>query len=792
MAGAMKCFMGMGLFFLGLILLTFGCQEDGYKPSQIECQFDKDCGFGKECINYVCRYSMGDMDGQEEEESILEGEDAELELTDQTEDEDRENLDLESPLPKISAGGYHTCGIERTGEAKCWGKNQYGQLGDGTEVNSSLPVSITGLGNKVQAIDASLSHSCALMESGEVLCWGDGSNGNLGDGTRNSSSKPVLAGKSFLAGTISVGEEHSCAITNGKRLHCWGENASGQIGNGTYSDALFPFEVKDLQLRNVAVAAGANHTCSINSIGYLYCWGDNESCQLGDGTDSSKTKPVWVSQLKEGVKVIAAGSYFNCAVTLSGSAYCWGANDNGQLGNGMAGYRYREARAAKVQGLTGNVRSVTAGEQHACALMEDGTVFCWGKNSSGQLGIGAMVDSVTARKVKGLPEDITEINAGNWHTCAMSESGDAYCWGKNTDGCVGWLEDRTEVPIREVIGLSGEVRLVSAGKYHACAVQQNGVVYCWGSGVESLIGLGYSDSYTSAQEVTGLNSPVFTVAVGLYHSCALTDAGDVYCWGDGSYCQQGNNPCVDSSVPKAVSSLGSGVKNLVAGFYHNCVVMENGSVKCWGNNEYGQLGNNSTKKSGSPVDVQGLGSGVKSIAAWGSRNCVLLDSGAVKCWGYSHNDPDDGKIIKAKVAVSISGFAPEDNVKVLSTGPLTTCVVLETGSVKCWNGFDEMPVEIVGLGGPALSVSVSNYETCALMETGSVKCWNKEDTTPLEKENLSSGVRAVHMGETFGCAILDKGSVTCWGDSRYGQLGDGVIGNLEIALSPIRVVGFND
>ena len=336
---------------------------------------------------------------------------------------------------QLSSMTRHTCGLHRTdGSVWCWGRNNYGQLGNGATATSHKPVRVAGLG-RARAVAAGGRHACALAADQTVWCWGKNSSGQLGNGSvQNQSRAAKVTGLSGV-GAIDAGNDHTCAITADGKLWCWGDNRAGQLGRPAGGHQAKPVRVEGLQGVQ-SVSLGGFHTCAVTNAGAVWCWGKNDVGQLGVGDTKPRAEPAQVSALG-GVARISAGGAHTCALVRDGGLWCWGNNASGQIGDGTSRLRFAPV---KVPNLASVVHVSAGGGYlggHTCAVLQNGSAWCWGNNLSGQLGHSQPADThqrPTRIERAGI---VASIEASGRHTCAIDRSGRVHCWGRNTDGQVG-------------------------------------------------------------------------------------------------------------------------------------------------------------------------------------------------------------------------------------------------------------------------------------------------------------------------------------------------------------------
>ena len=322
----------------------------------------------------------------------------------------------------VASGGSHSCAVLTSGGVVCWGLNSAGQLGNGSTTNSSTPVAVSGLSAGVASIAVGGSTSCAVLTSGAIKCWGDDSSGQLGDGSPSTNSSTPVSVSGITTGVlVDVSLTHTCAVITGGAVTCWGSG----IGAA-------PVALAGISSGATDVTVGLYHSCAV-VVGAVKCWGQNGYGQLGDNTTThSLTTPV--TAVPSGATAVTAGDQYTCAVVSSG-AKCWGLNMIGELGTGAP--VANSLVPLDVVGVTSGVASISAGSLHTCALLISGALKCWGLNNRGQLGNGSTTNAATATDVSGIPSGAISLGVGSSQACAVLTGGTMKCWGSNSYGQLG-------------------------------------------------------------------------------------------------------------------------------------------------------------------------------------------------------------------------------------------------------------------------------------------------------------------------------------------------------------------
>jgi len=492
---------------------------------------------------------------------------------------------LASGVTDVSIGrqGY-TCAIHN-GAIKCWGYNAKGQLGDGTVESKTTPTPVTGLTLATTTYTVTANTTVTLTVTGGLgdHTWhtvtGETESAaivgaNTNTYTPNTSTvgttiyrikrgdekvdftvtvKPNLATVGTATPTVFVGSKVTLTVTGGIGDHTW-HTVTNNIESPPIEDATTNTYTPDTTTPSTTtyrikrgteqvdititvrahlaahsattVSVARFHACMINN-GALKCWGANSDGQLGDGSIEGKTTPVPVPGLTSGVTAVSAGRFHTCAIHNT-ALKCWGSNSLGQLGDGDTAWPYA-VTPTQVTGLTSGVTAVSAGESHTCAI-HNRALKCWGYSRSGELGDGTNTYKNIPTQVTGLTSGVTAVSAGSSHTCAI-HNGALKCWGSNGNGRLGngITTNRTVLIPIPIIGLESAVTAVSAGSGYTCAIH-NGALKCWGSNHSGQLGDGTRTSKNTPTQVIGLESAVTAVSTGRSHACAVHN-GTLKCWG---------------------------------------------------------------------------------------------------------------------------------------------------------------------------------------------------------------------------------------------------------------------
>ena len=540
----------------------------------------------------------------------------------------------------IAAGMFHTAALKSDGTVWAWGYNDWGQIGPGADGTSrpGIPTQIPGVAGATK-IASGQGHIVVLKGDGSVWAWGKNDAGQLGDGsfgygitTIRSTPMPVAG----LSGVIDIaaGANHTLAVKSDGTVWAWGSNRNGQLGDGTTADRASPIKVPIVS-GGTAVRAGAGHTVVLKSDGTVLAWGANDKSQLGDGSTVDRRSPIQVPGLS-GIAAIAAGLTHTVARKSDGTLLAWGSNEYGQLGDGTTTNHSSPAQAAQ---SLGSVADIGAGWNFTVAALRDGTVRAWGANGYGQLGGASLTGRSIPIAVQGFT-GVTRIAASMFSSAALKSDGTVWIWGSYLFAPLTASAGSSGVPV-QVPGLAN-VMSIASGVNFGVALKQDGSVWAWGSNGDGQLGDGTTNDRSTPVQVAGL-SGITSIAAGWDHGLARRSDGTVWAWGRNNAGQVGiasqqdcrtlmQNRDACNPFPAQVPGL-SGIIAIAGGEIHSVALKSDGTVWAWGssNNSNGELGNR-TRSFNSPGQVDGV-SGVTAIAANWGYTVALKSDGAVWAWG---------------------------------------------------------------------------------------------------------------------------------------------------------------
>jgi alpha-tubulin suppressor-like RCC1 family protein len=696
-------------------------------------------------------------------------------------------------VAKISAGNSHTLAVDASGAVFGWGSNEFGQLGEGTMIARAKPVAVKGIGGAVSQVAAGDVHSVALLADGSVMTWGFNGYGQLGDNTTTLSLLPVQATTTSVSSdlppvtrtvplsgvtAISAGLSHTLALKNDGSLLSWGQNASGQLGLNSVLNAQQATAITALAGRSItAISSGHNHSLALRSDGAVYAWGVNESGQLGDGKTKNLLLPTQIAALTN-IVALAAGAQHSLALRHDGTVWAWGANSAGQLGDATT-----TARGVPVQvsGLTG-VAAIAANGEHSLALRNDGTVWAWGHNGVGQLGDGTTNNRSTPRLVGNLIGAVA-IAAGTSHSAALRDNGQALAWGSNWQGQLG-----------------GGTR----------------------SG-------GFSPSpapIALADPLLAAPSPLPGLSAGDSHTLAVDYWGGAYGWGGNEFGQVGDGTTAVKTIPAAISRLAQTSRQVAAGDVHSLALLADGTVSAWGFNGYGQLGDNSTTLSLTPVPTTTTSvsttippvtttiplSGVIAIAAGLNHSLALKSDGSLLAWGQNAaGQLGSNSLIDAKQATALATLAGRP-ITAITAGPNHSLALRHDGAVYAWGANESgqlgdgktknllLPTPVTTLTRNIVALAAGAKHSLALRNDGTVWAWGANNAgqlgdastvarlVPVQVSGLT-GVTAIAASGEHSLALRNDGTVWAWGNNLVGQLGDCTTANRSTPRLVANLVG---
>jgi len=539
---------------------------------------------------------------------------------------------------QIAAGSDHSLGLRADGSLWAWGSNSYGELGNSnTGTDTATPTQVAGLYTQVAA---GYTHSLGLRADGSLWAWGYNFSGQLGRPTNNG----VIAANptpTQVAGTytqVAAGSDHSLGLRADGSLYAWGDNYSGELGrptnNGVIAANPTPTRVAGTYTQ---VAAGSAHSLGLRADGSLWAWGDNYIGELGNSTNTGTYTPnPTPTQVAGTYTQVVAGFAHSLGLRADGTLTTWGNNQYGQLGTATNSGTPNPNPTPTATGTALVTRSLAMGASFGLAVKGDGTLWAWGDNAYGQLGLAITTARVTRPVQVGTATDWVMVAAGEYHTLALRADGSLYAWGWNIYGQLGSpTNSGTNAPTPTPQLVAGTYTQIAAGVYHSLGLRADGSLYAWGSNQYGQLGTATNSGTSNANPTPTPVAGTYTrVAAGGQHSLALRADGTLYAWGDNSYGQLG--PA--ATAGPTPTQVGGTYTQVAGGFYHTLGLRADGSLYAWGRNEYGQLGSatNNGTYTATPTPQLVAGTYTQVVAGF-AHSLALRADGSLYAWGRNGN-----------------------------------------------------------------------------------------------------------------------------------------------------------
>jgi len=444
---------------------------------------------------------------------------------------------------KISAGACHTLAIDKNGRLWAWGRNVWGELGDGTLIQRNTPVSVVGTVKTFCEIATGTCHSLAIDKSGIVWAWGNNGFGVLGNninGLSKCTPVSVYGTKTFCQ--IATGgaffTSHISAIDQNGRVWAWGNNLAGQLANNSTSVQYSPVSILGVVKTFCKINVGACHTVAIDKNGRAWAWGFNGQGQLGDNSLTSRRTPVSVLGTTKTFCQIAGGSSHTIAIDKNGRVWAWGLNTNGQLGDNTL---LSKRTPVSVLGTTKTFCSIYGGNLYSTGIDKDGIIWSWGLNSTGQLGDNTLLSKTTPVSLVGTRKTFCKIGGGGAHNTAIDQYGQVWAWGSNGSGQLG---DNTSTQKCTPVSLAGVKKTfceIVGTNSHTLAIDKNGRLWAWGVNSVGQLGDNSITQRLTPVSVAGGTKTFCKIGViGSGTSYAIDKNGRLWSWGQNLFGQVGD------------------------------------------------------------------------------------------------------------------------------------------------------------------------------------------------------------------------------------------------------------
>lgn len=641
------------------------------------------------------------------------------------------------------AGYWHSLGIKSNGTLWAWGRNNEGQLGDGTYTQRIIKAQI-GTDSSWVSVVTGESHTLALRSDGTLWAWGSNVYGQLGDGSLVNRNAPVQIGSEHNWTAISAGRAHSLALKADGSLWAWGYNEFGQCGFLTTTYSKVPLRV-GIDNNWVKISAGYQYSLGLKANGSLWSWGQNSAFSLGNGISGNKNSPEQIG-IGSKWKCMSAGKNHGAAIKSNGTLWLWGTNLNGEL----ASATYIEMPIPTQFGTENNWVNVSLGTGHTMVEKADGTVWTWGRGDYGQTGNGTISNQTSPLLISTSKNTWLTTSLGQNHTLGLKTDGSLWAWGHNSSGQLGianWV-DKSQ-PLK--VDSSNDWVNVAAGGNHSLAIKANGTLWVWGQNSYGELGVGNSVASNIPIQV-GTDDKWASIACGDYNNMAIKADGTLWAWGYNSSGQLGDSSVINKTLPIQIGSDSNWV-SVSVGVSHTIGLKANGTIFVWGNNSFNQLGNGSSNNNLIPTQIASNLNWI-SISAGDYYNLALKADGTLWGWGFNSN----GQLgLSDSTNRNIPTLIGTDNKWILiSSGGYHNLALKANGAVYTWgfNGNGEL-----GLGNnfnKYVPTKVSIYNNIAHLSAGSS---HTIIINTMRKQFCASGLNT--LGQLGDNTVQNKTNFTC-------------------------------
>lgn len=661
-------------------------------------------------------------------------------------------IDATNDYRKVSTGGNHACaitdgGTDASGTLKCWGYNNYSQLGNGVTATFNTPQTIgtqfdgvTAFGPGVKEVSAGSEFTCAIDASDDLYCWGRSNTRQARTDATSTVSRPRRIDANKYR-SLTTGATHGCAIrTSDNYVYCWGSNGSGQSGGATNPQT----SMNNVQAQTYTmVSAGDTHTCGVTTAGKVRCWGAGASGRLGTGGTGNQTAPQQVDGGFNYV-MVSAGRETTCGITDNNDLRCTGQGNYGMLMDDI-GTADNVTIFSSVQGSRKFTDVNTAYTQTWATIKADAT-----PNSNMVLSGGWEKYMPTSgdgkpvtRKYKGTPFDgirkFSSVDAGYGEraTCNITMTNKIRCTGNSSSDTAGMfgISSMPDMTGNIWVDAANDYSQVATGRYHICAIRTNGKLFCAGHGSWNGVNLAAS-SLTAVDSSNSYSS----ISIGDRTSCGITTSGELRCWGRNDYYQVGDGTNTARTAPVTVDS-GVTYSKVEVGYQNACGITNGGVLKCWGRNNNDQVGDGSGSTRSTPTVITS-GTTYIDVGMGTNHACAVRTiGGRVVCWGLGSSGQIGDNTTNSRTTPTLT--ADTSAYTKISVSDVNSCGIRATGELMCWGSW------VDGIAGE-LAVNAD---------------------VPVQIDSAYS-FTDIEMGRYRACARTNAQEIRCWGNNWYNAFGD--------------------